>query len=224
MMYRLLLCLALIFSLASSAVAQTEEELKTMKTEKEEELAALQNQVKAVQGEIADIKEQLLVFPRWETGAFGILGANLNGFSDWLARGEPNSSAVGLTFSANAFANHFTQKIFWRNAGNLNVGFTKLREKDSDGNILKDTELKSPDVINFTSLFGYKLSEKLAISILGEYRSTFLENFNTGAGCGGTKEESSRVILSAFLVWTLNAKNPSRLREGLNLISSINQW
>ena len=64
-------------------------------------------------------------------------------------------------------------KTFWRNGGNLNIGFAKLREKDRDGNVLEDTELRSPDVINFTSLFGYKLSEKLAISTLGEYRSTF---------------------------------------------------
>lgn len=178
MMYRSLLALALLFSLAFTATAQTEEELKELKAQKKAELDSLESQVAAVKGEIAGIEKQLLVFPRWETGAFGIIGANLNGFSDWFSRDQPNSTTLGVSFSANAFANYFTPKTFWRNGGNLNIGFARLQEKDRDGNVLEETELKAPDVINFTSLFGYKLSEKLALSVLGEYRSTFLENFN----------------------------------------------
>ena len=149
-----------------------------MKAQKKEEIKALESQIATLNGEVADINKQLLEFPRWETGVFGIVGANLNGFSDWFAREKPNSTAIGLSFSANAYANYFTRKTFWRNAGNLNIGFTRLKEKDRDGNVVEETELKSPDVVNFSSLFGYKLSEKLAISVLGEYRSTFLENFS----------------------------------------------
>ena len=178
MMYRPLLTLTLLFVLIFSAAAQTEQELKDLKAQKQTELGALESQVAALKGEIASIDQQLLVFPRWEIGAFGIVGANLNGFNDWLSRDQPNSSSIGLSFSANAFANYFTPKTFWRNAGNLNVGFAKLKEKDRDGNIVAETELRSPDVVNVSSLFGFKLSEKMAISTLGEYRSTFLENFN----------------------------------------------
>ncbi|MCB0584206.1 MAG: DUF3078 domain-containing protein [Phaeodactylibacter sp.] len=177
-MYRSLFTFAILSFIAFSAVAQTEEELKEMKAQKKEEIKALESQIATLNGEVADINKQLLEFPRWETGVFGIVGANLNGFSDWFAREKPNSTAIGLSFSANAYANYFTRKTFWRNAGNLNIGFTRLKEKDRDGNVVEETELKSPDVVNFSSLFGYKLSEKLAISVLGEYRSTFLENFN----------------------------------------------
>lgn len=178
MMYRSLLTLALLVFLGASVTAQSEEELKELKAQKAAEIGELEAQVAALKGEIAGIDKQLLVFPRWETGAFGIVGANLNGFSDWFARDQPNSTTLGVSFSANAFANYFTPKTFWRNGGNLNIGFARLQEKDRDGNVLQETELKAPDVINFTSLFGYKLSEKLAISVLGEYRSTLLENFN----------------------------------------------
>ncbi len=179
MYYKKLLLFTLLWGIfIISATAQTEEELRADKAEKQEQLAELEAQIANLKSEIAGINNQLLVFPRWETGAFGIIGANLNGFNDWFARERPNSSAIGVTFSANAFANYITPKTFWRNAGNLNVGISRLRNKDSDGNIIEETELKSPDVINMTSLFGYKLSEKFAISTLGEYRSTFLENFN----------------------------------------------
>lgn len=177
-MYRSLLTFTLLCFLAGSVTAQTEQELKDMKAQKETELGALESQVAALKGEIAGIDKQLLAFPRWETGVFGIIGANFNGFNDWLSRDQPNNSTIGLSFSANAYANYFTPKTFWRNGGNLNIGFAKLKEKDRDGNIVEETELKAPDVVNFTSLFGYKLSEKLAISVLGEYRSTLLENFN----------------------------------------------
>ncbi len=177
-MLKSLFTLTLLLSILLSASAQTEEELKALKSEKEAELSTLQGQVDAVKAEIAGIDQQLLVFPRWETGAFGIIGVNLNGFNDWLSRDQPNSSSVGLSFSANAFANYITPKTFWRNGGNLNIGFAQLREKDADGNTIDETELRSPDVINFTSLFGYKLSEKIATSTLAEYRSTILENFN----------------------------------------------
>ncbi|MCB9038453.1 MAG: DUF3078 domain-containing protein [Lewinellaceae bacterium] len=177
-MYRSLLTFTLLVFFFFSAGAQTEQELKDMKAQKKTELGALEAQVAAIQGEIAGIDKQLLVFPRWETGAFGLIGANLSGFNDWLSRNDPNISTVGLSFSANGFANYFTPKTFWRNGGNLAIGFSKLKETDRDGNVVAETELKSPDVINFSSLFGYKLSEKMAISVLGEYRSTILENFN----------------------------------------------
>ncbi|MEZ4994038.1 MAG: DUF3078 domain-containing protein [Saprospiraceae bacterium] len=177
-MYRTFLAFVLLFGLGFTLNAQTEEELKELKSQKEAQMGELQSQVNALKGEIAGIDKQLLVFPRWETGAFGLIGMNLNGFNDWLARDKSNLSSTSISFSANAFANHFSEKTFWRNSGNLNIGFAKLKEKDRDGNVVEEIEQKSPDVINFTSLFGYKLSPKLALSVLGEYRSTFLENFN----------------------------------------------
>lgn len=178
MMYRSLLTFALLLLLTNSVFAQTEQELKDLKAQKQTELGALESQVAAIKGEIAGIDQQLIVFPRWEKGAFGLIGLNLNGFNDWLSRDKTNISSTAISFSANAFANHFTEKSFWRNSGNLNIGFARLKEKDSNGNIVEEVEQKSPDVINFSSLFGYKLSDKLALSVLGEYRSTFLENFN----------------------------------------------
>lgn len=190
---------ALFLFLSVSVFAQTEEELKELKSQKETQLGALQSQVAALKGEIAGIDQQLVVFPRWEKGAFGLIGLNLNGFNDWLSRDKTNISSTAISFSANAFANHFTEKAFWRNSGNLNVGFAKLIEKDRDGNVIEEVEQKSPDVINLSSLYGYKLSEKLALSVLGEYRSTFLENFNNPGyldiGTGATWTPTKNLVV-----------------------------
>ena len=60
---------------------------------------------------------------------------------------------------------------------------------------------KSADVINITSLFGYKFNEKLAASVLGEYRSNILSNFNNpgyldiGAGATWTPAENLVVVI-----------------------------
>ena len=51
---------------------------------------------------------------------------------------------------------------------------------DTDTKDSTDTDYETTaDAFNISSLFGYKLSEKIAISALGEYRTTFLSNFNS---------------------------------------------
>ena len=155
---------------------QTKEELEAQKTAQNAVVSALQGQIDSVKGVISGIDGQLNQFPRWETGAFGTVGLNFNGFDDWLSRDQPNIASSTIGLAANGFANHFTPKDFWRNAININMSWVKFDDKDDpdDSNDYRE----SADVINLTSLYGYKLNEKFAISTLGEYRSTILSNFN----------------------------------------------
>ncbi len=156
--------------------AQTEEELEATRTEKQQQIKELQGQINTLKGEVAKINDQLLEFPRWETGAFGVLGVNFKGFNNWLARDKPNVVSNSISISANGFANLFTEKSFWRNSGNINLGWIKFDDRDNPDD---NPELESAaDVINLSSHYGYKFSEKLAISTLGEYRSTIINNFN----------------------------------------------
>ena len=169
-----------LFLFSNVLVGQTEEELKAQKGEKEGQIAELESQIAGLKGEVSAIDAQLVTFPRWEKGSFGIIGANFSGFNDWLSKDQPNTVSNSISFSGNVFANHFQEKFFWRNAANLNIGYAKVtdrKDKDND-NDDEDTETRTPDVINFTSLLGLNLTDKLAASTLLEYRSTFLENFN----------------------------------------------
>ena len=170
----LLSVLVLAFSMVQ---AQTDEELKTMKAEKEAQVAELEGQVAALKGEIAGIDKQLVILPRWETGAFGVIGLDINRFNDWLGRNpQSNTSSANISVALNGKANLFTEKAFWRNGLNVNMGWLKFDDKndpDDDGDFKN-----SADAVNITSLYGYKLTEKIAISTLGEYRSTILNNFN----------------------------------------------
>lgn len=153
----------------SLTFAQTKEELKTLKAEKQAKVDKYTAEVDSIQGVIDTL-------PGWHFGAFGVVGGSLSNFSKWYAQNNPNNQTGNIGFTVNAFANKFETKYFWKNALNLNLNWTKLDNKDIDTD--SDDFEPTTDVFNLTSIYGYKLSEKWALSALGEYRTTLLNNFN----------------------------------------------
>jgi len=162
-------------------IAQTEAELKATQKVKKDSIAAIQGRVDAIQS-------QINALPGWKKGAFGVIGTNLSNFNNWYAQGLPNNSSGNIGITVNAFANLKQDKFFWRNSGNINLSWVKLDDKDDPTDETGFRE--STDVFNISSLYGRKLSEKFALSILGEYRTTILNNFNDPGyldiGVGGT--------------------------------------
>ncbi len=149
--------------------AQTIEELKAQKKEKQAEADALQKEADALQAQIDK-------FPGWKFGAFGTIGANLSGFDNWFSRDAVNNSSGNIGITVNGYANLDRDKYFWRNTANVNLGWVKNDDRD-DPNDSDDFD-SATDVFNLTSLYGYKLSDKWAISTLAEYRTTIIDNFN----------------------------------------------
>ncbi len=148
---------------------QKAEELKALLGPKADSIAAIQGRIDAIQGEIDGL-------PGWRKGAFGTIGANLAGSKNWFSQGTPNNSSGNIGITLNAFANLDRAKFFWRNSGNINAQWVKLDNKDIDTD--DDGFNGTTDVFNITSLYGYKLSDKFAISALGEYRTSIINNFN----------------------------------------------
>jgi len=181
-MKKVLTLLTLVFFITNFASAQTADELQKMLDDKSAALAAKTAEVKALEGEIAGIKGKMVVYPEWKLGASGTIGANFSQFDRWLGAGNPNAQMSNFGFTGGAFANLSEKKYFWRNGLNLNVAKTKLvTDKDINDKLPISEQAAfetTADAINLTSLFGYKLNEKWAISALGEYRSTLLNNFN----------------------------------------------
>ncbi|RRQ49928.1 DUF3078 domain-containing protein [Maribacter algicola] len=149
--------------------AQTEEELKSEMGPKKDSIAAIQARVDAIQAKIDAL-------PGWKKGAFGTIGANLTNFNNWYAQGSPNNSSGNIGVTVNGFANLQEEKFFWRNAMNVNLAWVKFDDKDDPDD--DDSFRQASDVFTISSLYGQKLSEKFAISGLGEYRTTILSNFN----------------------------------------------
>ena len=175
-MKKFLLSWSMLLLGAGFLMGQTLEELQAMKTEKAAEAAEIEAQLKAVQGEIAGIDTKIDALPGWETGSFGTVGLNFSRFSKWAKSANPNSTSGTISGSFNGFANYDQPKLFWRNSGNIAVGWQKL---DTDTESGSDTEFEQvADVLRINSLFGYKLADKWALSAMGDYNSSILSNFN----------------------------------------------
>lgn len=181
-MKKLLLSSVLLIAVtAAFAQTQTEEELKALRKEKKDSIAQIQSRVNAIQSKIDAL-------PGWKKGAFGTVGVNLSEFSNWYSQGSADVSSGNIGLTANAFANLKQPKYFWRNSLNINLGWVKFDDKNDPTD--DDSFQEATDVFNISSLYGYRLNEKLAISALGEYRTTLLNNFNDPGyldfGVGGT--------------------------------------
>ena len=179
-MRKLIFVLAMM-AFTSVTFGQTEAELKSAQAAKKDSIAAIQGRVDALQAQIDAL-------PGWKKGAFGTIGGSISNFNNWYAQGIPNNSSGNIGFTVNAFANLNQDKFFWRNSGNVNLNWVKLDDKDDDTD--NDGFREATDVFQITSLYGRKISEKFAISALGEYRTTILSNFNDPGyldlGIGGT--------------------------------------
>ena len=202
-MRKLVLVLGLMFGIAST-YAQTAEELKAQQAPKKDSIAALQAKVDALQG-------QINALPGWKKGAFGTIGANLQGFNDWYSNAAPNSSTGNIGVTVNGFANLLQEKFFWRNSGNINLAWVKNDNKD----VTTDSEDfdGTTDVFTISSLYGRKVSDKWAISTLGEYRTSIINNFNDpgfldlGIGMTWTPMENLVVVIHPLNYNFVFAKN-----------------
>ncbi len=178
-MKKLLLPLVLV-ALCFAVEAQTTEELQAQKMAKEQELSTLTDQlkeltglVKSLRADVESLTDKLTPYPRWEVGALGTVGLNFSNFSNWLSKATPNTRATNIGLTLNGFANLQQEKYFWRNGANLTLGWLKFDDKDRSDDL--DGFQVAADAFNLSSLYGYKLSEKFAISTLGEYRTSMLD-------------------------------------------------
>lgn len=167
-MKKIILTLAFVF-FAGVGFSQSEEELKAQMGTKKDSIAAIKGRVEALQKQIDKL-------PGWRKGAFGTVGVNLSNFNNWYAQGTPNNSSGNIAFILNGYANLKQDKFFWKNSGNLNLSWVKFDDKDDPTD--DDSFRQAADVFTITTLYGRKLNEKFAISALGEYRTTILDNFN----------------------------------------------
>lgn len=172
--------LLLLIMLPSFLLAQDMEQLKMEKEAKSLVLDSLKNELKTLTGEVtqletevAGLTDRLTPYPRWNRGVLGNIGLNFASFDNWLSKDQPNTSAVNLGITSTGFINGEWEKSFWRNSGNLTLGWLKFDDKDNPDDV-SDFQTTA-DAFNLVSLYGFKLSPKIAISTLGEYRTSILD-------------------------------------------------
>jgi hypothetical protein len=213
--------------LVLSVSAQTLEELKAKKAALQAELSPIQAQIDPIKAQISAIDADIAKFPGWYKGAFGTLGLNFTGLNNWVVNPNPNSRATTILGSFNAFANKIESKYFWRNNAALNLGWQKLNLKGDNS----DAEFEPvTDLLTGTSLLGYNITSKIAMSALAEYRTTVIRNFNNPGyfdiGAGFTYSPLSNLVMVLhpinynFIISDNDAKYTSSL--GTKLVADYN--
>ncbi len=224
-MKKLLTCLLFTSIWMSSVMAQTTEELIATQAAKQAELDTLQPQLKALTAkvetlttEIAALKDQIAPYPRWDIGAQGNTGFDFAGFNDWLSKSSPNTTSFNINFAGTGQVNLDQKKYFWRNRAGLTIGWNKFDDRDdpTDDSAFKVTS----DALDASSLYGHKLSEHFALSALGEYRTSVLENtFNNpgfldlGAGVTWTPIKDLVVVVHPLNYNFIFSKGPFEYQE-----------
>lgn len=172
----LLLILILGVVGVNNVSAQEVDALSSEKDELSAQIAELQGQLAPLQSRVDAINKELQILGGWQTGTFGTLGFNLSSFNSWIKGANPNSTSSTILAAFNGFANRKNDSWFWRNSGTINLGWQKLDINTEEG---EDADFeKVADVLRISSLYGRNVSAKVAISALGEFNSSLLENFN----------------------------------------------
>lgn len=192
-MKKLQLLLVLIFA-ASIMSAQTIEELQAMKATKAAEAAELQSKADAIKSEIAGLNEQITELTGWTTGINGTIGFDFSNSDKWQANPNPTAESSSLGLGITAYANRDQAKYFWNNKGIFQKAWQDVdfpSEVDAQGNQIEDKlfDQGTVDLINISSLAGYKVHPKLALSGLGELNTSlgnFLEPGTADLGIGAT--------------------------------------
>jgi hypothetical protein len=136
--------------------------------------SALESEIKSLQTEL---KNTLSAFPPvygWKTGFSGLLGFSLTDMNNWTSSANPNSTSSNIQVSAAGFAHLIEEKYFWRNNAQLNLGWQKLNLKTGAEDESKYQS--TVDVLQITSLYGYRISPKLAASAMAEFRTSVIRN------------------------------------------------
>lgn len=191
-MKRLILFIILIVS-SFSVTGQQSEELEQLKRD----LASKKDSINRLQKKANAIQSKIDGMPGWRKSAFGTIGASFSGFNNWYARAVPDATASNIGITINAIANLLEEDYFWRNTANINLGWVKFDDKNTSGDEGYET---ATDVFTVTSLYGKKLNSKWALSALGAYRTTIIDNMNNPGfldlGAGFTWTPKSNLVVT----------------------------
>lgn len=212
-----------LFVLTISANAQTLEELKAKKAELATQAAAKQAEADALNGEIGALNKEIDILSGWMTGFSGNVGFDFNKSNNWNVSPNPNSSSTTLALSLATFANRITEKHIFRNKGLLNMAWQDVNLDESAG--VEDTtslfDGGTLDNLNLSSLYGYRIHSKFAISALGALNTSVQEFANPGAfdfGLGGTWTPNNNLVV---VVHPINYHAAFTRKEGVESMGGL---
>jgi len=200
-----ILLLLVCSTLSITVDAQSQKELMDMKTQKAGLIEDLEAQIKAAQGELDVIQVELDKLAGWRKGVSGIFGLDWNRSSNWISNPEPDSRAVSLGIDITGYLMNDKEKTFWHNKASIvkawnDVDFSQADIENPDDGLFKNGTV---DILNISSLAGYKFTEKLAASGQAELNTSignFLKpgTFDIGVGVTWLPIKNLTVLVHPF--------------------------
>ena len=185
--------LLLFFALVSlnAIQAQSIDELKAMKADKEAALAKEQGEADAIKAEVDALSDQILKLSGWQNSFSGLVGFSFNKSNNWVSSPNKDARSTSLNIGLNGAANKVTDSYFWNNRGFITKSWQDVDLTEADQDVDDDGlfDNGTVDILNLSSLYGRNLTEKFAISGLAELNTSlgnFLEPGTFDIGVGGT--------------------------------------
>jgi len=157
---------------------QSLDELQTMKAEKEGSIADFEAQIDAANAELAELQKEIDILSGWRKGVTGLVGFDWTNSNGWVSNPNPDARSSALNIGITGFLNNDKEKTFWHNKGIIQKAWQDVDKSEADRTTPDDGlfDNGTVDILNLSSLAGYKLSDKFAISGLGEL-NTSIGNF-----------------------------------------------
>jgi len=215
----------------ASAQEMTMEEMKAQQAELATKIADSQAIVDASQAELDALQIKINRLSGWITGLTGVIGLNFGASNQWFGSPNPTATSNSIAIGITGFANKDREKYFWNNKLIINKAWQRVDVTPADeartGNLF---DFGTVDILNISSLFGYKLTDKIAISALGELNTSleqFLQpgTFDIGVGITWTPYSKLVVVihpLNYHIAWTADGDTSSQGAIGAKIRADWN--
>lgn len=190
-MRQTLVYLAILLLSSTALMSQSMEELKEMHVEKMAAISDLESKIAGLQTEADGLQAEIDKLSGWRKGINGILGFDWNNNSGWVANPNPDARSSSLSIGLTGYLLNDREKTFWYNKGIIQKAYQDVDLNDADRSATDDGLLDNGtvDLLNISSLAGYRVTEKLAISGLAELNTSignFLDPGTLDIGVGVT--------------------------------------
>ena len=186
----------MVFSINTNA--QSLEDLKAKKAELTAQASAKQAEVDALNGEIGALNTEIDILSGWAMGFSGNIGFDFNKSKNWVASPNPESSSSSLALGLAAYANKMTEKTMLRNKGLVTMAWQDVNLNSAEVDTVGLFDNGTVDILNLSSLYGYRIHPKFAISALAELNTSVANFVNPGAfdfGVGGTWTPNNDLVV-----------------------------
>ncbi len=187
----------MFFAMNTNAQDMSLEQLKAKKTDLATQAKAAQATADKLVADLGGLQKEIDILSGWTKGVSGNVGFNLNSSDSWVAAPNPTSSSTGLGVGLAAFANKMSEKTMFRNKGLLNLAWQQV-DLGTGTDVPDLFDSGTLDLLNISSLYGYRIHPKFAISALGELNTSLFNFLKPGAldiGIGGTWTPSNNLVV-----------------------------